>query len=38
MDAILASFEEYKVAWMLVLFAGVLYWAFKSRFRRPPKD
>jgi cbb3-type cytochrome oxidase subunit 3 len=38
MDALLASFSDYKVAWMLLLFVGVLYWAFRSRFRRPPKE
>lgn len=38
MDTFIASFSEYKVAWMLLFFAGVLFWAFRSRFRRPPKD
>jgi cbb3-type cytochrome oxidase subunit 3 len=33
-DGLVASIREYKVAWMLGLFAGVLYWAFKARFRR----
>lgn len=33
MDAFIAQFAEYKVAWMLALFVGVLYWAFRSRFR-----
>ncbi len=34
-------FFDYKVAWMMVLFVGVLYWAFRSRYtnrpRRPPQ-
>lgn len=34
MDSFIASFGEYKVAWMLVFFVGVLFWAFRSRFRR----
>jgi hypothetical protein len=38
MDAIIASFIANKVTWMLVFFAGVLFWAFRSRFRRPPKN
>jgi cbb3-type cytochrome oxidase subunit 3 len=38
MDSFIAWFNEYKVAWMLVFFAGVLFWAFRSRFRRPPKN
>jgi len=38
MDSFIAWFNEYKVAWMLLLFVGVLYWAFRSRFRRPPKE
>jgi len=33
-NGLLESFREYNVAWMLGLFAGVLYWAFKTRFRR----
>jgi cbb3-type cytochrome oxidase subunit 3 len=33
-DGLVASIREYKVAWMLGLFVGVLYWAFKARFRR----
>jgi cbb3-type cytochrome oxidase subunit 3 len=34
MDTLRELLQEYKVAVMLVLFAGVLYWAFKSRFQR----
>ena len=26
-------FTDNKVAWMLLLFVGVLYWAFRSRYR-----
>ena len=33
-DGLIKSFNEYKVAWMLALFACVLYWAFKTRFHR----
>ncbi len=37
MDAFIESLNEYRVAWMLVFFVGVLFWAFRARFRRPPK-
>ena len=37
MDTFIESFNEYRVAWMLVFFVGVLFWAFRARFRRPPK-
>lgn len=37
MDAIMQTISDNKVAWMLVLFVGVLYWAFRSRFRAPKK-
>jgi len=33
-DDLIKSVSEYKVVWMLALFAGVLYWAFKARFNR----
>ncbi len=35
-------FTDNKTAWLLLLFIGVLYWAFRSRltnrYRRPPRD
>jgi len=33
MDTLTEILREYKVAVMLVLFVGVLYWAFRTRFR-----
>ncbi|NQV47199.1 MAG: hypothetical protein HQ504_05390 [Rhodospirillaceae bacterium] len=47
MDAIVQTLSDNKVAWMLALFFGVAYWAFRPRWRRlnktgekpePPKD
>lgn len=34
LDALTAFLSAYRVEWMLLLFTGVLYWAFRSRFRR----
>ena len=33
MDNLTEVIREYRVAVMLVLFVGVLYWAFRSRFK-----
>jgi len=30
------EFREHAVVWMMVFFVGILYWAFRPRFRRRP--
>ena len=34
LEGLIETLRENKLAWMLGLFAGVLFWAFKARFHR----
>jgi len=34
----LDGFRDNAVFWMLTFFVGILYWAFRPRFRQPNRD
>lgn len=40
MQGLLDAFRDNAVLWMMLFFCGILYWAFRPRFRRrpPPED
>jgi|GEM_PF-2224085 len=35
-QGLMDEFREHAVVWMMVFFVGILYWAFRPRFRRRP--
>ena len=35
-QGLIEGFRENAVVWMLLMCCGILYWAFRPRFRRPP--